>query len=344
MKPIHIRLACRQRRLPPELDCPGCVLKEPLMPPSEPPPREPEDIPPEPSCGDTPAPPAKADGSAPPAKAKSSRLPIGDVEDDELTERWEWLLKACYVQEPQRLLIPTDINEIFFECRDEIKRRNLVARVELPVILCPDDALPVLHQKTMVRYLREPHLADFLNGVISFAPAGDYRTEPDLSRNDDEHVRPYSIFPKQKVIIGGNEYLATKFRMRREICGDDGSRIPYHLASFSAEQSRKLAREFGADGAVVIPNYRRFFDLLRKQLAHEQPNAELRLEQVKYYDPFGVDPYNTDNSVDLLWRKPIKFICHREVRVVILNGEPAGARINITISPTKGLLQLVRFN
>jgi hypothetical protein len=276
----------------------------------------------------------------PTAKSPSQRLPISDLEDDELTDRWEWLLKACYVQAPHRLLIPTDINEIFFECRDEINRRNLVERVLLPAILCPDDALPVMHQKTMVRYLREPHLADFLNGVISFAPAADYRTEPDLARNDDEHVRPYSIFPKQKVIIGGNEYQATKIRMRREICSDDGSRTPYHFASFAAEQSRKLAREFRADGAVVVPNYRRFYKLLRKQLAREQPNAELRLKQVHYYDPFGVDPYNTDDSIDLLWRKPIKFICHREVRIVILNGEPTGARINIAISPMKGLFQL----
>jgi hypothetical protein len=276
-----------------------------------------------------------------PAKPKSSRLPIGDLEDDELIDRWEWLLKACYLQ-GKRILVPTDITEIFYECRDEIDRRNLTARVNLPAILCPDDELPVVHQKTMVRYLRQPHLSDFLNGVISFAPAADYRVEPDLARRDDEHARPYSIFPKQTVIIGGNEYIATKIRMRREICGEDGSQIPYHFVSFSAEQSRKLGREFRADGAVLVPNYRRFYELIRRELAREQPNAQLQLQQVKYYDPHGVDPA-TEDSIDILWRKPIRFFCHHEVRMVILDGLPVDGRINVKISPTKGLFRLINF-
>lgn len=131
--------------------------------------------------------------------------------------------------------------------------------------------------------------------------------------------------------------------MRREICRENGSQVPYHLASFSAEQSRKLARDFRADGAAVIPDYQQFSDLLRKQLAIEQQSATLHMQQVKYYDPFAIDP-STGDSMDILWRKPIKFIHHREVRFVILGGAPENARINLNISPPKGLFKVIRFS
>jgi hypothetical protein len=272
----------------------------------------------------------------------SARLPINQLEDDELIDRYEGTLRACYLQ-GKRILIPSDIRNIFDECRVEVDRRTLTARVTLPEMLCPDDEMPILHQTAIVRYLREPHLSSFMGGLISFAPAVDYRTQTDVARRDDEHVRPYAIFPDQNTVIGGFEYIATKIRMRRNISWKGDSLYPYHFVSFSAEQSRKLAREFHADAAVRIADYQRFFDLLQKQLSVEQPNATLHFKNVEYYDPFASDP-STEGSIDILWRKPIQFIYHREVRMVILSGLPENARINVNIGPSEGLFELVKFS
>lgn len=98
--------------------------------------------------------------SPPKPESRAPLLPIANLEEDELIDRYESLLKACYLQ-GRRILIPTDIQEIFHECRIEVDRRNLGARITFPAILCPDDGMPVLHQKSIIRYLREPHLTDF---------------------------------------------------------------------------------------------------------------------------------------------------------------------------------------
>jgi hypothetical protein len=270
-------------------------------------------------------------------------LPIAQLTEQELLARYQGALKACFLR-GRSIRIPSDIRALFDEVRVEIERRNL-GPVTLPTCLSPDDPDPIIHEKAILRYLREPHLSSFLAGTISFAPAADYRNETDAARRDDEHARPFSIFPNQNIDIGGTQYATSEIRMRRVLRHDaeaENSYFSYHIASFSEEQSHKLARDFRADGAVLITDYQLFFDLLQAELRSKQPSAVLDLKGVNYYDPFAVDP-STAGSTDILWQKPIQFIYHREIRIVILNAVPGYARINLSIAVSNGLFELIKF-
>jgi hypothetical protein len=266
-------------------------------------------------------------------------VPIAELTKSELLMRYEWALKACWLN-GQTLRIPSDIRAVFDECRTEIEGRVLSAEANLPSMLCADDPAAINHETPIVRYFhRREHLEQFLGGSISLAPASEYRTQIDPARSDDEHVRPYACANQSVTFSDGLSYPLTEIRMRRNIGYPDGTLFPYHVLSFSSEQSRKLSRDFQSNGAVLIRNIQLFFDLICDKLRIEQPKAIVHLRNVDYYDPFAVNP-SAGGSIDILWRKPFQFLYQREVRVVVLNGSPENGRINIHI-PASNLFELI---
>lgn len=266
-------------------------------------------------------------------------MPIGQLTDQEIKQRCESLLRACH-QRGNHIDVPHELVRAFKECSQESARRGISNTLDLGQILRRNDPAPVVHPGSIVRYLREPHLTEFANGVISFAPATSYAQEADPARRDDEHARAYMV-PDQVLEFSGVEYPTTEIRMRRTIAGDDGRLFPYHLVSFSAEESHKLRRSFTADGAVVISEPKAFVDLLWKKLRVDQPNCSIQLRRIKYYDPMAKFP-DTKGS-DILFLKSIEFAWQREARIVILDGLPENQRIHLTISPPQGLMRVVRF-
>jgi hypothetical protein len=142
------------------------------------------------------------------------------------------------------------------------------------------------------------------------------------------------------VTIAGVSYPTEEIRMRRHIQRENGSPFPYHILSFSDEQSTKLRRDFESCGEVLVRDIQLFFDLLCEQLRITQPQATLQLYNVDYYDPFAVDP-SSGGTMDILWRKPIQFLYQREVRLVIVNGQPECERISLHIKASDGLFELI---
>ncbi|MFL6519184.1 MAG: hypothetical protein ACJ8NS_03110 [Chthoniobacterales bacterium] len=269
-----------------------------------------------------------------------ARIPIGQLTDEELQCRCQAILRACH-QRGNHLDVPAELIEPLEECYREANNRGMTDGIDLSRILRKDDPVPTVHPRAIIRYLREPYLSDFLRGVISFAPASVYKNDPDFARRDDEHARPYMV-PDQIVVFNGGSYPTTRIRMRHNIVAADHQPLPYHFASFSAEQSLKMQRAFTADGAVLITNPKAFADLVWRALSREQPHTSLQLARVKYYDPMaGAAALKKPNQT--LWMKPVEFAWHREARLVIMGGEPGDKRVNIEIDPPNGLLSLVTF-
>jgi hypothetical protein len=183
------------------------------------------------------------------------RMPIEQLTDGELRSRCEALLRSSHQRE-NHLDVPEELVAALRECHREAERRGITAEIDLSQILRRDDPAPVVHRQAIVRYLREPHLAAFLRGVISFAPANLYKNAPDFARRDDEHERPYMVHDQPLNFSGGGSYFGTQIRMRDKIG------VPYHFVSFSAEQSLKMQRAFGADGAVIISDPKAFVEII----------------------------------------------------------------------------------
>ena len=269
-----------------------------------------------------------------------ARMPTAHLEEGVLISRYESLLRACYLQ-GTRLRIPTLISDAFHETRIEVGRRGLSTRITLPSVLNPDDPDPIFHNHSIVRYLEEPFLSQFFSGSISLAPAKSYATQPNSARRDNEHERPF-MHSNQIVTINGISYPATDLQLKRQILGVGGLPLSYHFISFSSEESLKLARDFEADGCVIIRDYSKFFGLLEEELLRHYPEADISLRTVTYYDPSAGDP-SPKTPYDILSHKPIGYYYQHEVRIIVTGSDSLNDRLNLQISPPDGLFQLRKF-
>ena len=268
-----------------------------------------------------------------------TRKPVSELGNDVLVSRYQSLLHACRVKD-LRFLVPTFISDAFHETRIEVERRGISPDIG-PSIINTDDPDPINHDHSIVRYLEEPYLSQFLSGTISLGHAKDCAADPNPARKDDEQKRMF-MHPNQVVTIGEIKYPTSDIEFKIQILGDDCLPLSYHFVSFSTEESVKLARAFGTDGCVIIKDPSKFFDLLEKEIIRRYPKADVSRSNVTYYDPLAGNP-SRKTPYDLLSRKTIDYYFQHEVRIIVEGADGLDDRLNLQISPPEGLFQLRKF-
>jgi len=272
------------------------------------------------------------------------KKPVTQLSEEELLERLESLLMACHVNTTERpktklLRVPGSLIGAFSETYKEVESRGLKEKIKVPKIISESDPAPVFHKNLLIRYLEEPYLVLFASGMISLRFAKGFKDDPNAARKDDELMREYHG-PDGDVNIGGEIYKATNFKIQHHIRDISGREIPYHLVSFSSEESRKLARAFNTAGYVVIQDFKKFYNLFSDALHLKFPKADVRFEDVEYFDP--LENKSAQLIGELIHRKSFHFQYQNEARISVVNSGVIEERLNIQIDPPLGMMKIVK--
>ncbi len=262
--------------------------------------------------------------------------PLTELSDKKLSERRLALARNGYWSGGRREIL-SDVADALSEVTIECVRRGL--KCGHSTFSRKHDLSPIWHSKAIIRYAESRFLSSLMNGVISFAPARSYKGDVSTARRDDElHV--IMQHRNTSVSIAGEDVRLSNIEIKRSMADEERRHFKYHFLSTSYEQSSKLRRAFKADGFVVITDASLFAHLIDDAVRGNYPDAEFCYDDVKYYDDLGEkSPLGLDG---IMFWKTIQFKYQREHRLVLLGAKDTKNRVEVQISPPKGLFELHR--
>lgn len=266
----------------------------------------------------------------------SHRTPIQKVSDEFVLARLAACNRAGHSRDGERF-IPIRLKKLHIEAKEEAARRGLTADFTPPEC----DPPPEHFRHSRIRYMDESRLEAFVRGEISLGDSRNYKEDPHAGRRDDEMRKSYFI-SNEPVTIKNETYKVLKAQLHLDIADEKGP-IHYHFLSLSWQKSRKLAREFNAEGSgcVMIHDYPLFVKLLRAAITERYPESDFCAREVTYYDDLA--PIHTTDFWEAVNFKSINYFYQYETRISVINAFPRESRLNITIKPPSGLLEIQRF-
>jgi hypothetical protein len=264
--------------------------------------------------------------------------PISQFSDDHLRGRLLGLSKNLFFLDGQ-LRIPSEISLAIRETFAEAGKRGPIPDLGLEKLIDPKDPAPVFHEKSRVRYASKDRLESFRSGVVTLSPASCYSGLDNAAQRDDELQRSWHM-PDTILTIGGVEYPASDLVLRRGMKETGGGSINYHCLAMSTEESVKLQRAFGAEGYVLVHDYRAFYELLSKALLDRFGKLHCCSSRITYYDDCQEPQFAT--LEDLLFSKSFLYQYQSEVRFCVLDAPSPEERLEVTVSWPSGLLSTVK--
>lgn len=147
---------------------------------------------------------------------KETRVPLQDIDDEELIRRTKNLALNIYRKNGQ-LCLPSDVVANFKELAEECSKRNRA--IDFHSHMHTSDSTPLVHSLPLVRYGKRKRLEDMMEGRISFGLSKDYISAPLESQKDNEMVRS-ARQPNQVVEINGVKYNASRIELHTNVPED----------------------------------------------------------------------------------------------------------------------------
>ncbi|HEY8932991.1 MAG TPA: hypothetical protein VIM44_06750 [Rariglobus sp.] len=265
--------------------------------------------------------------------------PLSEVKDEFLINRTHALLKGGHLHGGNRLAIRPEISKAIRVALAEVEKRGLSAKIKMPDILHGSDPLPDYPDGKLFRYLDDPFLEDFLKGEISFRLARSLKEDAHEGRRDNEMERSFHR-ANGNITIDDIEYASTDFIVTQPIG------IEYHMLCLSVEKSRKLARDFTKKGMgfVVIHDVPRFLDMIEEAIRRKYPNAYFVAGAVTYFDALSETERMTKIFDEAIKLKEIHYFYQQEYRVAVADTDCAEERLNVSINPPAGMMEIERFS
>lgn len=265
------------------------------------------------------------------------RTPIDKVSDKFILERLKALALAGHSYGGKNF-IPLRLKHLHIEVKKEATRRGLNVLEISPEC----DPPPEHFKESRIRYLSESRLEAFVHGQISLGESESYKNDPHSGRRDDEMQKSY-FSSNTPVTIGGVTYKVLEMKHHVNVADEKGP-IRYHFLSLSWEKSRKLVKEFNQEGGgyVMIHDYWLFVKLLRSAIEKQHPKADFCAREVTYFD--DLTPIKTTDFWEAINLKSVNYFYQRETRISVLDALTNEKRLNVSINPPPGLMEIQRFH